>query len=163
MDRPCVICGEQIAAAISRHSHVCSDECGSVRTKRRVAEEWQREWALIVAAREPRACVHCGGVIGPERRTDARYCCASCCAMARASSRRGGSRDPVSRAYIIARDKSRCHLCGKRCERDEIHIDHLIPVSLGGKHVPENLRVACAGCNTRKGARPANDQLMLVG
>jgi len=50
----------------------------------------------------------------------------------------------------------RCYLCG--CDwdalpREQKHIDHVIPVSLGGTNWPANLRPACRSCNQRKSAR----------
>lgn len=43
----------------------------------------------------------------------------------------------------------RCWMC--RAEANEW--DHVIPVALGGLHVPANLRPACRSCNRRKAAR----------
>lgn len=57
---------------------------------------------------------------------------------------------PINRQDIILRDKSICYLCGKTCEPNEIHLDHVIPLSKGGEHSATNLRVACAPCNIRK-------------
>lgn len=37
----------------------------------------------------------------------------------------------------------KCWICGKKAE----HIDHVIPLCLGGSHWPANLRPACAKCN----------------
>lgn len=59
----------------------------------------------------------------------------------------------VSRAEIIERDDGRCHICGEYPDPDDLHLDHVIPLSLGGDHSRENLRVACARCNLSKGAR----------
>lgn len=58
--------------------------------------------------------------------------------------------DPISREEIMERDGYVCYLCGKECSHDEIHIDHVMPISRGGKHVASNLRVACSTCNLRK-------------
>jgi 5-methylcytosine-specific restriction endonuclease McrA len=69
----------------------------------------------------------------------------------------------IERAYIIMRDGSRCHLCGKKCRPHDIHLDHLVPISRGGSHDESNLRVACAACNVSKQARPMGEQLMLIG
>ncbi len=58
---------------------------------------------------------------------------------------------PINREDIIRRDKSTCYLCGKTCEPHEIHLDHVMPLSKGGHHTAENLRVACSTCNLAKG------------
>lgn len=71
--------------------------------------------------------------------------------------------EPIERAAIVARDKSRCHICGKRVPAKQIHLDHIVPLAAGGEHTARNLAVAHATCNVRKGPRAANDQLRLVG
>jgi 5-methylcytosine-specific restriction endonuclease McrA len=60
---------------------------------------------------------------------------------------------PVIRAEIVARDNSTCYLCGLWLNDNEIHLDHVIPVSKGGLHDPSNIKVACAYCNLSKGAK----------
>lgn len=60
---------------------------------------------------------------------------------------------PVVRRLIIARDASTCWICERVVPEDEIHLDHVVPLSRGGLHDPENVRVACASCNMWKGAR----------
>lgn len=56
------------------------------------------------------------------------------------------------RAKILARDGSRCQMCGKTVEADKIklHIDHKIPQNWGGRTVEENLWALCTGCNEGK-------------
>lgn len=61
--------------------------------------------------------------------------------------------DPVIRAWIIRRDESTCWICKKLCEAGDIHLDHVLPITRGGKHVPENIRVACTSCNQWHGNR----------
>lgn len=58
------------------------------------------------------------------------------------------------RMRIMKRDKYTCQMCGKFMP-DEVglHIDHIVPVSKGGKSVESNLRVLCSKCNGRKGAK----------
>lgn len=54
---------------------------------------------------------------------------------------------------IKVRDCFTCRICGKFMPDDlpgEIHIDHIIPVSKGGKSEPRNLQVLCASCNLKK-------------
>lgn len=85
------------------------------------------------------------------------------CAIRRARKRGAPVVEAVDRGDIIARDKQRCHICGKRVPKKQIHLDHLIPLAEGGSHSAANLAVAHAACNLRKGTRAANDQLRLVG
>lgn len=123
---------------------------------------------LIAAGKPERWCRHCGDPMPKALRSDAAYCSKQCNRAAHALKRGNGRLGPgrrrdIERAYIIARDQSRCHICGKKCRRDEITLDHLIPLAKGGTHAPENLRVAHLSCNFSKGARAANDQLMLIG
>lgn len=55
------------------------------------------------------------------------------------------------REQIMKRDNYTCQLCGKYMP-DEVglHIDHIIPVSKGGKTVASNLQVLCSKCNGSK-------------
>ena len=67
------------------------------------------------------------------------------------------------RAYVIARDASRCHLCGQKCRAGDIHLDHVIPYSLDGETTAANLRVSHSWCNLRKHTRASYEQLMVIG
>lgn len=42
-----------------------------------------------------------------------------------------------------------CHWCCKRFDGDR-EIDHVVPLSRGGKHIPDNLVAACKSCNSSK-------------
>ena len=59
----------------------------------------------------------------------------------------------VQREEVIARDQSICYLCGRFAERDDIHIDHIVPISRGGNGTLENLAVTHSHCNEVKGTR----------
>jgi len=59
----------------------------------------------------------------------------------------------LNRRNIFARDKSRCQYCGRRQPTSELSLDHVIPRSMGGKAVWENIVCACAECNVKKGGR----------
>ena len=55
------------------------------------------------------------------------------------------------REEIMERDNYTCQICGKyRPEEIGLQIDHIIPVSKGGKTVRSNLRVLCSKCNGSK-------------
>jgi len=47
-------------------------------------------------------------------------------------------------------EKVRCYLCGKLIPIGHRHVDHIIPLSKGGSHIPSNLAVACDYCNMSK-------------
>ena len=46
----------------------------------------------------------------------------------------------------------RCVYCGTALGLDNATLDHVIPTSRGGSHLPGNLVSACPGCNQLKGA-----------
>jgi 5-methylcytosine-specific restriction endonuclease McrA len=47
------------------------------------------------------------------------------------------------------RQKGKCFYCKKKVGID-YHVDHVVPLSLGGSNGPENLVIACPSCNCRK-------------
>jgi len=70
--------------------------------------------------------------------------------------------EKFSRQEIYKRDNGYCHICGKKVPKNNFHLDHLIPLSLGGKHTRQNVAIACPKCNLKRGASgPA--QLRLFG
>lgn len=56
-----------------------------------------------------------------------------------------------SRANIYIRDQNRCQYCGKKFSSSELSLDHVIPISRGGRSSWENVVCACLPCNVRKG------------
>lgn len=65
---------------------------------------------------------------------------------------------PVDRIRVYERDKWICHICGGRVNRrastyakDGATLDHVIPVSRGGSHTYDNVKLAHRGCNASKG------------
>lgn len=53
------------------------------------------------------------------------------------------------RFEIFERDGYRCKKCGSR---DNLEIDHIIPISKGGKSTYDNLQTLCHNCNYNKGS-----------
>lgn len=52
---------------------------------------------------------------------------------------------------VMKRDGFRCQICGATAkEGAKLHVDHIIPVSKGGKTVMNNLRTLCDRCNLGK-------------
>ena len=58
-----------------------------------------------------------------------------------------------SRANIYLRDHNRCQYCGKRFTASELSLDHVVPISRGGRSSWENVVCACLPCNVRKGIK----------
>jgi len=43
-----------------------------------------------------------------------------------------------------------CHYCGGEFAPEDLTMDHLVPISRGGKASRNNVVPACKGCNSRK-------------
>jgi 5-methylcytosine-specific restriction endonuclease McrA len=65
-----------------------------------------------------------------------------------------------NRRNIYARDGNKCQYCGKNFPTNELSIDHVIPRSLGGTSVWENVVCACTKCNVKKGGRTPHEANM---
>ncbi|MBC7661385.1 MAG: HNH endonuclease [Chitinophagaceae bacterium] len=46
--------------------------------------------------------------------------------------------------------KTRCYYCQKPISRTEVTMDHVVPISRGGKSTAGNLVPACKSCNEQK-------------
>lgn len=52
---------------------------------------------------------------------------------------------------ILKRDRFKCVICGRSAKDGvKLHVDHIIPVSKGGKTEYSNLRTLCDACNFGK-------------
>lgn len=55
---------------------------------------------------------------------------------------------------ILKRDGFRCKICGaSSADGVKLHVDHIIPVSKGGRTEPGNLQTLCERCNLGKGTK----------
>jgi hypothetical protein len=73
---------------------------------------------------------------------------------------RGRYRSPFGRGHVglskyrlFARDRHVCAYCGAHCPESDLTVEHIVPVSRGGRHEWTNVVTACRSCNTRKGNR----------
>ena len=62
-----------------------------------------------------------------------------------------------TRRNIFYRDRNRCQYCGGRFKRSELNLDHVIPLSRGGRSTWRNVVCCCVSCNMRKGSRLAEE------
>ena len=75
---------------------------------------------------------------------------------------RNGKVEDITLTSLIKRDDNTCHICGKKCNRKDFviteqghfksgrsypSIDHVIPVSKGGTHTWDNVKLAHMECN----------------
>jgi len=51
---------------------------------------------------------------------------------------------------VSARDGGRCRQCGST---QQLHFDHVIPISRGGANTVANIQLLCGACNRAKGAK----------
>lgn len=57
---------------------------------------------------------------------------------------------------IMERDNYTCQICGSI---EDLTIDHILPRTLGGKNIKENLRVLCRSCNSK---RPLDGEKLFI-
>lgn len=55
-----------------------------------------------------------------------------------------------TRFEVLRRDDYTCQYCGESAPTVTLHVDHVMPVALGGSDYPGNLVTACADCNSGK-------------
>lgn len=64
-----------------------------------------------------------------------------------------GKMTPQKRYSIFRRDGFRCIKCGAQSkDGKDLHVDHIRPISKGGKTTFTNLQTLCSDCNHGKGA-----------
>ena len=168
--KPCLACLKPIP--VGRHKF-CSPEC----------QHFNSMLLKLPKNVMPRKCQECGCSAYFRQR----YCSNKCQVKAhrkteiyrshrRASSRRRRARkrnahnETVYLEVIAQRDKYKCHICRKHVkmnidntDKHSPTMDHLIPISLGGDHTYANIRLAHRTCNSTKGNRAVNEQLLLFG
>jgi hypothetical protein len=120
-------------------------------TCQRCARHWQRE---PVRGQVPKWCPDCKHMGPWERRRAALL---------------GAFVEDVDRTAVFLADGYRCHLCGKMTDKSKGSkhplaptIDHVIPLSVGGKHERSNCRTAHFSCNSAKRNRGGGEQMLLL-
>lgn len=135
--RACSICGEPIPARPGA-GFTCSEECSQARVRERKRDyyrrnrdqyrEWGRAWRKTEAGR-----AHSAREYNKRRRL-----------------LEGAVQAPWLRSEIAERDGWECYLCGSEIEPDDLNIDHVKPLSLGGDDAPWNVAATHASCNFSK-------------
>jgi 5-methylcytosine-specific restriction endonuclease McrA len=159
----CAECGT-VFAPRSSNASLCSDAC----RHERELQSWRRDNAKRSAARgvrpvERRTCEACSVVfetIYPSQRFHDAAC-------GKRRSEKGRARKKAThkirqyRLRLWARDPS-CYLCGHEIDYSLAYphdfspqVDHLFPLSMGGRTTLDNLAVTHKRCNEEKGDREA--------
>jgi 5-methylcytosine-specific restriction endonuclease McrA len=63
-----------------------------------------------------------------------------------------GSHSAADIRSIMKLQRRRCAICREKLGRKH-HVDHIVPLALGGTNDRKNLQIACEPCNLSKGAR----------
>ena len=132
--------------------------------------------ARFIEITKLRDCKGCGKTIPEHRRYSAIFCSKTCRQKTEKARLRGvdnkkaawehvqrvnGATEIVQRKEIAERDLWVCYLCREpiptaaiKGDPDYLNIDHVFPVSLGGRFEPVNYGATHARCNVKKGNKP---------
>ena len=61
--------------------------------------------------------------------------------------------ETVDYDLILERDGHWCYLCQSDVKPNDVHFDHVIPLSKGGEHSTNNIKVTHSWCNRSKGSK----------
>ena len=67
---------------------------------------------------------------------------------------------PIVRDRILKKCQSRCINCGSI---NRLEVDHIIPLSRGGRHDEDNMQILCKTCNLKKGKGINFKQFFKIG
>lgn len=54
------------------------------------------------------------------------------------------------RKIIYNKSNGRCELCGQRLSLENMSLDHIVPLSIGGEDSMDNIQASCFACNQFK-------------
>ena len=155
--------------------HCIQVEIEEKNKRKKIAKEWakQNKRPLKYKIDSLKECAICGALFVSSGNAS---CCSDECRRAKLNHYYNMKKEKRRRAAlteeskhisiksIYERDGGICWLCGNPCDMtadsnsdDYPSIDHVIPISMGGKDTFDNVRIAHRGCNTRKGARIIED------
>ena len=151
------------------------------RSQQRSLEAERKEWEKAVKRKAKQlsfaVCECCGSLFFPTSGCNKKYCSAECADKHHNSTKKDRRMRNLSTVMVdkditlkdlFKRDGGLCAICGKRCRWDDKQelaagtivtykdypsVDHIVPLSKGGKHAWDNVQLACRSCNSRKGNR----------
>ena len=160
----CTICGNEFKG----RGKYCSGDCRRTKgrndyyAKYRVTVKDTNEWI-------EKTCPLCGVIFKTNYHASVRRFCSDECLNRFFKEEYKATRKEQMRAAFVRyvrferiykRDKGICQICGYPVKHDKepsdamaATIDHIVPLSRGGKHHPENCQLAHRICNSLKGDR----------
>lgn len=111
--------------------------------------------------RIPKRMILITGVDSEELDDNDYFNCAS-----RASSANRRSKETITKSDVIRvlrEDDYSCQYCGKKVKKKNWHLDHIHPLSKGGKNIVDNLCVSCSTCNLMKNSMIKHDFIHKCG
>jgi len=163
----CVICSKQFEGR--SNSKYCSDECNKEQARIKAREYWKTNKAASVVNRyTTKICKECGNKFTINFMANTReYCSIECARKRHREDHKQQRKEQLKKAFvervyfkrIYFRDNGTCQICNKPVAYDKnpkdpmgATIDHITPLSKGGKHHPDNCQLAHRRCNSFKGA-----------
>lgn len=74
----------------------------------------------------------------------------------------GGSHTSAEVKLLIEKQRNKCAVCFTDIS-ERSHIDHILPLALGGSDNIENIQLLCPSCNLQKGAKDPVDFMQSKG
>ncbi|MGZ4957334.1 MAG: HNH endonuclease [Methylobacter sp.] len=65
----------------------------------------------------------------------------------------GGSLSKGITAKLMYLQKGKCAVCKTSVKKKGHHLDHIMPIALGGSNTDDNIQILCPTCNLQKGAK----------
>lgn len=70
---------------------------------------------------------------------------------------------PDIKNKLLELQKNKCAICGADLSNLVIHLDHIMPLALGGEHDDKNLQAVCQPCNQTKRSKHPIDFMQSKG
>lgn len=174
-DKKCTVCGADFSSAIPAKER-CSKECSRI-AKKKTRQNKEKELKEFITLK----CLFCKEEFEPKRKTS-KYCSSSCGRKYMGNQRNikkrvnGEYDDTVTPYEVYCKDSGKCYLCKDDVNWDDKHpgyktmtcgpkyptIDHVIPLSKGGTHTWDNVRLACKSCNEKKAEADLDEYLKRI-
>jgi predicted nucleic acid-binding Zn ribbon protein len=141
----CEHCGEALAPNSPAGKRYCTSQCQN--------KAWRKEHVRLKIT----SCIRCNGALVTGRRL-----CTVCIATSHWAFRQRNGGHVYKRDWIrlVRRYNGLCAYCQNAAG---VEVDHVIPVSRGGRHTIGNVLPACPSCNRRKHARTVMEWRMADG